>query len=33
MSTSATLGLGSSGSTGLSSDLITKLKTAETTAI
>ena len=29
----AVLGLGSSGSTGLSSDLITKLKTAETTAV
>ena len=33
MSTSATLGLGSSGSTSLSSELITKLKTAESTAI
>ena len=33
MSTSATLGLGSSGSTSLSSELITKLKTAESTAV
>ena len=31
--TSATLGLGSSGSTSLSSELITKLKTAESTAV
>ncbi len=31
--TSATLGLGSSGSSGLSSELITKLKTAESTAV
>ena len=31
--TSATLGLGSSGSSSLSSELITKLKTAESTAV
>lgn len=33
MATSATLGLGSSGSTSLSSELITKLKTAESTSV
>lgn len=33
MATSGTLGLGSSGSTSLNSELITKLKTAESTAV